>query len=632
MSEPKTVDFAGLFWASAPSRSQSSLVAEAATPRGRSTRPSARAAPCWPTSATEARRLRSNRTGRSSSPTGPPLPALSLPALSPSRSPDSRRMGAWTRPSETAGKVRRRSSSSPEDASAVAIQRDGKIVVAGTSARDFDVARYTSNGTPDTSFGTAGQVRTRHRLGEQRRGQRRRHPAGREDDRRCRKQRRRVRNRARYTRGGELDPSFGTDGKVLTHFQPSSHDAASAVVLEPDGKIVVAGASATRKPHWYGLHSIFALALYTRSGALDTSFGSGGKVLDRFHYVIRLAEIRCKHHPELCRDPAGREDRHRRHRHRRRRVCALHGQAGHSTRPFWKGRPSPDRVPWNSSADAIAGQPDGKFVVGGSTPNEFLVARYSANGTRDTSFGTRGTVRDRLRRRGYSSCVRGRDPAGREDRSGRHRQQPGVIPRPLPPPDLTGARRYSQTRWASSASRSCSSPAAARISTSGRARSTRSSHAFSARSVSTRMGARRGRVPLRPGRQPLHLDMLGGFGMYNVGRNNPRIRAALVEALRLGHAGDARVGDDAPAGLLAEELIGLAGGRIERCLFTQHWHGGGRGSPEARPRLATETHARRLVRPRLPRADARRTQRERQPRVHRALPAVAAGLRPRALR
>jgi hypothetical protein len=48
--------------------------------------------------------------------------------------------------------------------------------------------------------------------------------------------------------------------------------------------------------------------------------------------------------------------------------------------------------------------------------------------------------------------------------------------------------------------------------------------------------------------------MLGGFGMFNVGRNNPRVRAALVESAR---ARDARLGAArrvAAPGLLAEEL------------------------------------------------------------------------------
>ena len=65
-----------------------------------------------------------------------------------------------------------------------------------------------------------------------------------------------------------------------------------------------------------------------------------------------------------------------------------------------------------------------------------------------------------------------------------------------------------------------------------------------------------------------YLDLLGGFGMYNVGRNNPRVRAALIEALELDTPGMLAMGVTALPGLLAERLIALAGGRIERCLFT----------------------------------------------------------------
>src|SRR5438477_3640336 len=65
-----------------------------------------------------------------------------------------------------------------------------------------------------------------------------------------------------------------------------------------------------------------------------------------------------------------------------------------------------------------------------------------------------------------------------------------------------------------------------------------------------------------------YLDLLGGFGMYGVGRNNPRVRAALAEALELETPGMLAMGTTLLPGLLAEALIGLAGGRIERCLFT----------------------------------------------------------------
>jgi len=65
-----------------------------------------------------------------------------------------------------------------------------------------------------------------------------------------------------------------------------------------------------------------------------------------------------------------------------------------------------------------------------------------------------------------------------------------------------------------------------------------------------------------------YLDMLGGFGMYNVGRNNPRIRAALIEALELDTPGMLAMGVTELPGLLADALLARAGGRLERCLFT----------------------------------------------------------------
>ena len=65
-----------------------------------------------------------------------------------------------------------------------------------------------------------------------------------------------------------------------------------------------------------------------------------------------------------------------------------------------------------------------------------------------------------------------------------------------------------------------------------------------------------------------YLDMLGGFGMYNVGRNNPRIRGALIEALELDTPGMLAMGVTALPGLLAEALLARTPARIERCLFT----------------------------------------------------------------
>jgi ornithine--oxo-acid transaminase len=65
-----------------------------------------------------------------------------------------------------------------------------------------------------------------------------------------------------------------------------------------------------------------------------------------------------------------------------------------------------------------------------------------------------------------------------------------------------------------------------------------------------------------------YLDMLGGFGMYNVGRNNPRVRAALVEALELDTPGRVALGVTPLASLLAEALLGRVPASLGRVLFS----------------------------------------------------------------
>jgi len=65
-----------------------------------------------------------------------------------------------------------------------------------------------------------------------------------------------------------------------------------------------------------------------------------------------------------------------------------------------------------------------------------------------------------------------------------------------------------------------------------------------------------------------YLDMLGGFGMFNVGRNNPRVRAALIEALELDLPGGVQLGASPLPPLLAEAILARTPDRLERVLFT----------------------------------------------------------------
>jgi ornithine--oxo-acid transaminase len=65
-----------------------------------------------------------------------------------------------------------------------------------------------------------------------------------------------------------------------------------------------------------------------------------------------------------------------------------------------------------------------------------------------------------------------------------------------------------------------------------------------------------------------YLDMLGGFGMFNVGRNSPRVRDALVEVLELATPGSVQLGVSLLPGLLAEELLKRTSDRLAHVLFT----------------------------------------------------------------
>jgi len=139
----------------------------------------------------------------------------------------------------------------------------------------------------------------------------------------------------RLNRDGGLDTTFGTGGKVLTRVGTNGGDVAQAIALQGDGKILVAGASDQG-----GTGLDFAVVRYQADGSLDTTFGNGGKVVADF---------------------AGDADR----------------------------------------AEALLVQADGRIVVGGEANTgsgaggrgvDFALLRLNADGTLDAGFGTQGKV------------------------------------------------------------------------------------------------------------------------------------------------------------------------------------------------------------------------------------------------
>ena len=179
------------------------------------------------------------------------------------------------------------SATSNEFGQSVTVQADGKILVAGygqgSGGYDFAMVRFNANGSLDTGFGTGGKVLTP--VGAGTTGDIGRSVAVQADGKIVVAGNTEVRGVGvaggndfavvRYNADGSLDTGFGAGGKTLTPVGPaSSNDFGQSVTVQADGKILVAGTGEDRD----GTLN-FAMVRYNANGSLDTGFGAGGKVL-----------------------------------------------------------------------------------------------------------------------------------------------------------------------------------------------------------------------------------------------------------------------------------------------------------------------------------------------------------------
>lgn len=272
-------------------------------------------------------------------------------------------------------------------ARAMKIQADGKIVVGGTSNAngnsDFALVRYNADGSIDQTFG-GGLVLTpigngNNNLydlaiqsdgkivvaGDANNGTYSDFAA------------------ARYNVNGTPDSSFGING-IITQRVGAGNCSAYALTLQCDGKIILGGYSRAANTAYQ-----FAWVRYNANGAIDSTFGLNGVVeINRQNQVCAVTS--------LLMQPDGK--------------ILSGGYWGSSVTHFAISRFNSVGMPdstfgtngmviLNGLADysyctALALQPDGKIVAGGSTgvlnDFEFVLARYTPTGTLDVSFNGDG--------------------------------------------------------------------------------------------------------------------------------------------------------------------------------------------------------------------------------------------------
>ena len=311
--------------------------------------------------------------------------------------------------------------SGEDSASGVAIQADGKIVAAGTSGvgganTRFALARYSSDGTLDATFGGDGKVMTDFTAKADYANGVAVQPdakivvagtsgVGGANTRFA---------LARYNSDGTLDATFGGDGKVMTDLT-AKWDAANGVAIQADGKIVVAGTSGVG-----GANTRFALARYNSDGTLDATFGGDGKVETGLWDQATASDVAIQADGKIV--AAGEAAANRPHniaaglaaakRLYSRFALARYNSDGTLDATFGGGgKVMTDFTAWGDGADAVAIQADGKMVVGGGSRSvglnpRFALARYNSDGTLDASFGGDGKVEtDFTPRRDGASCV-----------------------------------------------------------------------------------------------------------------------------------------------------------------------------------------------------------------------------------
>ncbi|MBI4658648.1 MAG: VCBS repeat-containing protein [Verrucomicrobia bacterium] len=286
------------------------------------------------------------------------------------------------------GKVTTDFGGNNDSAVAVALQPDGKILVAGSSlpGGTLVAVRYQANGTLDTSFGTGGKASASFGGGAESASAMLLQPDGKvvvvglsNAGSCCFSS-----VLARFNADGSVDTTFGTNGKATTDLS-SNDDGPSAAVLQADGKIVLAGY--TSGASGGGGDSQFALVRYLANGSLDASFGSGGKVITDVNATDNAFAVAVQPDGKLV--AAGRANGSSNSDF----ALARYNTDGSLDTSFGTGgKVTTDVGGSGDQVHALVVQSDGKIVAAGHNSSDVVLARYNADGSLDTTFGSGGKL------------------------------------------------------------------------------------------------------------------------------------------------------------------------------------------------------------------------------------------------
>lgn len=286
---------------------------------------------------------------------------------------------------DTDGKLTTVVNGGNEQAKAMVVQPDGKIVVVGYSGStdsDFAVVRYNTDGALDTTFDTDGMVTT---------------PFGTDND-----QAKAVAIQTdgkivvagwagnqltgqldlavvRYNTDGSLDATFDGDGKVITVIGGAfTFSVGSAMVIQPDGKIVVAGYSGSDPNYDY------AVVRYNTNGSLDTTFDSDGKVTTDFNGSDRAHAVALQPDGKIVVTGDNQSGDFG--------LVRYNANGSLDTTFDGDGKATVSVSAGSDVAYSLAIQADGKIVAAGPADGNFGIARLNSIGSPDTAFDSDGVV------------------------------------------------------------------------------------------------------------------------------------------------------------------------------------------------------------------------------------------------